>query len=122
MELQKSLRALKELLSRICLDLSQEVITQNDLESHLKKISANYKRERRLSNQDRVDFYFPNSGVALEIKIKKNWSKEEIFRQLERYSKHDEVKAVVLLTNIAMTLPNTISEKPAMVIKLREGI
>lgn len=120
--LDTSVKALAHLINRKLHTTQSEELLQSSVERQLEEAGANFLREKLLSSRDRVDFFFPNSGVALELKLKKGWSKMDVFRQIERYAEHEEVKALVLLTNIQMTLPTAILSKPAFVISLREGV
>lgn len=61
-----------------------------------------------------IDFMIDDIGV--EIKIK--GSPLEIFRQIERYALHPSINHVVLITNVTMTLPETVNGKPAHIIYL----
>lgn len=59
-------------------------------------------------------------GVVVEVKLK--GSPTAIYRQLERYAKHECVTAILLVTARSMTLPVQIFGKPAAVSSLsRDG-
>jgi hypothetical protein len=77
-----------------------------------------------LGDGDIVDFLvitevMPLSGVAIEVKIK--GSRRAIYRQIERYCRHDAVEEIVLATNVPMSLPATIGGKSAYVANLSRG-
>ncbi|MCZ1269053.1 MULTISPECIES: hypothetical protein [Paenibacillus] len=95
----------------------QEKQTQLDVENFLISINAIFEREKRLSASDIPDFLI--NGVVLEVKTK--YSRMAIYKQLERYSKHEEVKALILLTGTSIQLPAEINGKPALVVSLGEG-
>lgn len=52
-------------------------------------------REARLSSKDVVDFLV--GGVAIECKV--SGQPMAIYRQLQRYLKHDRIEAIILLTS-----------------------
>jgi hypothetical protein len=76
------------------------------------------EREKALGDGDICDFFIAGQ-VAVEVKIK--GARRAIFRQCRRYCAHDEVKALVLATNIAMGLPKLINGKPTFVASLGAG-
>ncbi|PMS08584.1 hypothetical protein C0Z17_29500, partial [Trinickia caryophylli] len=59
------------------------------------------------------------NGIAVEVKTRS--PRKAIFRQLSRYAKHEEVRALILLTGTSMQLPPEINGKPALVVSLGEG-
>lgn len=75
-----------------------------------------YLREYRLSSQDIVDFYQPELKIAIEVKIKGGSS--EIYRQIQRYCRHESVKQVILVSSKAMGLPDEIEGKECSVLTL----
>jgi hypothetical protein len=101
------------LVARTRLSLSTEKLTQSDLDEALTKAEIPFEREKRLAPGDIPDFMVDGS-IAVEVKIK-GAQRRQIYRQLERYAKHDAVVAVVLVTNLSMALPREINGKPAFV-------
>jgi hypothetical protein len=96
--------------------LSSEYVLQADIEASLSASGLTFKREHRLSAQDRVDFFgqVDCHGIAIEVKIA--GGKHEIYRQCKRYCEHSAVTALVLVTNVAMALPQVIEGKPTAVV------
>jgi hypothetical protein len=94
--------------------LNTEKQVQDGIEAELSSSGIVFERECRLSAADVVDFMI--GSIALEVKVKGNTL--EIFRQLERYAKHDRVTAIVLASNYAMVLPDTIEGKPTLFVNL----
>lgn len=94
---------------------SNEAQFQDMTEGYLRANGWAFEREKRLGRHDRVDFLV-HGGIALELKLKQQ--KLTVYRQLERYAEHDEVKAIILFTRQAMALPSTINGKPAYLVNL----
>lgn len=97
---------------RFC--LHSEKALQADIEDYFIKSAIEYQREVRLSPRDIIDFLV--GGLGIEVKLA--GSAKDIYRQLERYSYHEEVSEIVLVTNRIITLPKTINSKPSHVINL----
>lgn len=91
---------------------------QSDIAEVLRAESVEFQREYPLSPYGIVDFFI--DGVAFEVKIK--GQKKAIYRQCRDYAKHDDVKAVVLLTAHSMGLPDEMEGKPAYVYSLTAGV
>jgi hypothetical protein len=53
-------------------------------------------REYQLGDGDRVDFFVPATGTAVECKVRGGMA--EVFLQLARYAKRAEVREIVLVT------------------------
>ncbi|MGJ5000554.1 hypothetical protein ACQR10_04470 [Bradyrhizobium sp. HKCCYLRH2060] len=109
------------LLERAPLPLSDEKQLQAELHALLQREGFDASREIRLDAGDIVDFMifdgdFVLSGLAIEVKIK--GQRRAIYRQLERYCGHPRVAGIVLATNVAMALPETIKGKPARIAQL----
>lgn len=102
------------LLGSIRAPLENEKLTQQEIANQLDVAGVEYEREVRLAPGDIVDFMI--SGAAVEVKIKGN--RAQIIRQLERYSIHDNVREIILLTSRSILLPETIGGKPARSISL----
>jgi hypothetical protein len=71
-------------------------------------------REFELSKSSVVDFFI--NGIAIEVKIKQ--SARSIYRQCQKYCKHESVKSLILITNRTMGFPDTIEDKPCYLIIL----
>lgn len=74
------------------------------------------EKEHHLDENNIPDFFFPDQGIALEIKIK--GSARKIYSQCERYAAFAAVQAIILITNRSMGFPNKIIGKPSYYIKL----
>ena len=74
-----------------------------------------YVHEYRLISHKRFDFWL--DGIILEVKKKKP-SKITLLNQLNRYTKPDEVKAVIVVLEESMDLPKYLNDKPIFVVSL----
>lgn len=97
--------------------LENEKCTQGEIALSLLRSGIEFAREYRLNDADIVDFMI--NGTAVEVKLRA--ARMLIYRQLERYSKHEEVKRIVLVTLTPMHLPPEINGKPAIVASLGRG-
>ena len=105
-----------DLLRASRFDLSTETATQFDIGRTLATEGVPHRREARLSPRDRIDFLTAD-GLGIEVKIR-GQRRPAVLRQLERYAEHDAVKALVLLTNVAVGFPATLNGKPLHVISM----
>lgn len=96
-------------LKRARLATGREDDTQVDVARALTAADIAFQREHRLTNADRLDFWL--DGLVIEVKLR--GSKAAIFRQLERYARHPDVRAILLVTGTAMGLPPEIEGRPA---------
>ena len=94
------------------IDLSTEKRAQNDIEAVLVQNAIPHFREYRLSERDIPDFFLEQCGLAIEVKMK-GAAKMAVYRQLERYAAHNEVRLLLLVTNLSMGLPPEVGGKPA---------
>lgn len=106
---------LHSLISATRMDLSDEKRTQCDLEAMFTAQGIPFERECRLSAGDIPDFLI--DGIAVEVKLR-GARKKDVYRQLERYARHDRVKAIMLVTNLTMGLPGTLEGKPVYFVAL----
>lgn len=107
---------IKDIVSGIIYDLSNEKSTQKTIGELLKDL--NVESEYRLSNKDIVDFFI--EGLAIEVKVKGN--AVAILRQCERYCEHEQVKGLLLITSRSMGFPKEINGKPCYYISLSKGM
>ncbi|MDC5753585.1 SNF2-related protein [Vibrio europaeus] len=98
--------------------LSDEMIAQDDIEKVLIKHGVEYEREKHMNESDIVDFFLPATGVVIEVKAAKDWSKTRVHAQCERYCQHDSVKGIVLATAKMQGLPKFIAGKPTKVFQM----
>lgn len=97
--------------------LDDEKALQAEMADYLNSKGVTFTREKRLSARDIPDFFIDD--LAIEVKIK--GGKMDIYRQCERYCGYDEVKALILVTNKSMALPDQINGKPAYVLNISKS-
>jgi hypothetical protein len=69
----------------------------------------------KLSDEDRIDFMVLDC-IGVEVKTK--GSRMDIYRQLERYSKHDSVAGIILVTSKKFGNITNIGPKPICTLEL----
>lgn len=111
---EQDINHLINLLASKALPLSNEKELQAAIELLLSESIPEFEREYRLDGRNIVDFFC--NGTAIEVKIKGSASR--IYKQLERYCEFDEVQDIILVTNKAMGLPDTINGKNCYYISL----
>lgn len=116
--MSETVQQVAKILRSAKLDLSSEKAVQEGIESLLKRESMMFDREFRLSDSDIIDFFI--YGVGVEVKINSR-NKVKIFRQLERYAKHEQITSLILVTSHPMGLPETIMGKDAYLINISAG-
>jgi hypothetical protein len=84
---------------------------QDQLDAWLEERGFAFLREFNLSAGDRVDFMVEDIAVELKLKCPSN----EILRQLARYSQHESVREILILSATRAPLqkiPSTLNGKP----------
>jgi len=74
-----------------------------------------YVHEYKLIPHKRFDFWL--DGIVLEIKKKKP-SKITLLNQLNKYTKSDKVKAIIVVLEKSMDLPKSLNDTPIFVLSL----
>lgn len=74
-------------------------------------------REVRLSERDRIDIFV--DPVGIEIKVA--GSQTHPWGQLKRYAEHEAIKALILVSNRAYSLPDEVGGKPLRTVSLMGG-
>lgn len=108
----------KDLVQRSRISLSDEKSAQGDIEALLDAHEVPFTREYRLNGTDIADFLLKN-GLAIEVKLR--GSKMAVFRQIERYARYPRVTGVLLVSNLAMGLPEEVFGKPLFFASLGRG-
>ncbi len=97
-------------------NLQDEKELQVQMHGHLNTLAMPVEREYHLDVKNIPDFFFPNHGIAVEVKIK--GSARQIYAQCERYAGFAEVQTIILITNRSMGFPDQIKGKSCFFIKL----
>lgn len=105
-----------EMVSKYKLGVQNEKILQGQIAEIFIAGKIPFFKEYRLDDKNIPDFYIRQAQIAVEIKIK--GSKKEIYKQCERYSKFDQVKEILLITNRSMGFPEELNGKPCYVVNL----
>lgn len=95
--------------------LGSEAALQQAIEDALTGASVDFEREARLGPGERIDFLV-TGGVGIEAKTR--CGKRIIYRQLERYARHEAVNALILATGTAIGLPPALNGKPLFYVSL----
>ena len=74
-----------------------------------------YHHEYKLIPHKRFAFYL--DGLVIEVKKEKP-SKITLLNQLNRYTKTDKVKAIIVVLEKSMDLPKSLNGKPIFVVSL----
>ena len=108
-------------LSRYSFVAHDERTLYPSLEQCLTEAGLTYVRERVLTPKSRVDFYFPDTCIAMEVKVQ--GTPATVLRQLARYAEVAEVAALLLVTTVGKLsrVPDTIAGKPVRSLRLAGG-
>jgi hypothetical protein len=75
---------------------SSETDLQAGMAIALTNAGFSFEKEHHFSERDRIDFWFPEIAIGLEVKI--DSSANAVARQLQRYLDYTEVHGVILAT------------------------
>jgi hypothetical protein len=89
---------------------SSEVKLHELLSGVLTESGYEFERERVLDPQNRADFFFPDTRIAIEVKV--DGSVADALRQIDRYLHLDCVDAV-LLASTQRWADTQLKERPA---------
>lgn len=95
--------------------LNKESELKDEMERMMCYHRIPFAREKSLDKKNRPDFILDE--YAVEVKIRGE-SATAIYRQCARYAAFPEVKGIILVTNKAQGLPDTICGKPAYYVSL----
>jgi hypothetical protein len=94
---------------------SSEDALQRSIGDALTTASIWFEAEKRLRPGDRIDF-LADGGVGIEAKAR--YGRRAIYRQLERYAKHEAITALILVTGTALGLPPSVNGKPLFYVSI----
>jgi hypothetical protein len=105
-------------LARYRFFYASELELQAGLWNALFSLGIAVKREYRLSDRDRLDFFI--EGIAVEVKT--DGSAADVMRQVSRYAESEKVQGILLVTAKARhILPASFNGKPLLVHSLLDG-
>jgi hypothetical protein len=111
------IEAIFECLSRQRFPLNDEIKLHQAIAAEFDAAGISYEREVRLDSKNRIDFMC--GDIGLECKIK--GGKMSIFRQIERYAEFDEIKKLILVTNVPTGFPPEVNGKPVYILNLAKA-
>lgn len=106
-----------DLLARHRFLVDDEKRLQEDIGKALFDAVIGFEREVRLAPGDIIDFV--SDRVGIEVKVK--GGKRAILRQLERYAESDLIDYLILVTAVALGLPEMIKGKPVRIVSIGRG-
>ena len=92
---------------------------ENDLQNGIRQVfetmDAPFESEYRLSDKDRIDFYWPKSKIGVEVKI--DHALSALTRQVHRYVQHDSIEGLLIVSGKVRlnAVPQIISGKPVQI-------
>ena len=114
---EQLLKAVANTLADISFDSHVETDMQRVIANRLHWASIPFLREYRFDARDRVDFFLPDEGIAIECKV--SGGSAEVVRQLNRYALQKNVTGLLLVTTKmqhAAVVPPTLQGKPVRAI------
>lgn len=85
---------------------------QDGIQQVFETLDEPFEREYVLSKADRLDFYWPNQKVGVEVKI--DHALSALTRQIHRYVQHEDIRGVLVVTGKLRlnAIPTEINKKP----------
>lgn len=99
--------------------INEEYDLQDEIEKLLINAEIHYERECWLGPRNRVDFLTFKDGIAIEVKKGKP-NKSQVISQLERYTRFDKVKGIILVVEKNMDAPKELNGKPCVSLGLNK--
>lgn len=115
--MQSDLELVVSALTSARLSASTEAHLHASIAEALTGAGIDHQHEVQLSKRDRIDFMA--GPVGIEAKVQ--GSQMAFMRQLLRYSDHDEIKCLVLVSAKAVFLPSNIGGVPVVVVSVGMG-
>jgi hypothetical protein len=101
-------------------DIHDERKMQWQIGNLFAKHGISFKREHQIDSNNIIDFFIAG-GIGIEVKIRTQYSKMDIFKQCERYLRFNSIQSLILITSRAMGFPEEINGKPCHVINLSKA-
>jgi hypothetical protein len=107
-------------LSGLATRSTKESEVQAAIERALEEAGVRYSREVVLCPKCRLDFYI--DGLAIEVKLQ--GTAPSLIRQIHRYSMHNEVRELLVVTNLSRLtqMPLELNGKPVRVQRVGYGL
>lgn len=119
---QEHLDWVVDLLKSVRFNFANEAELQDGIEKLIMPFHGSFlmRREVRFGARDRIDFMV--GAIGIEVKV--GGSAAAALRQMSRYAKHEEIRALVLVTDRvqAGVQPTEIHGKPIRVVCLMGGL
>ena len=110
---------IKDILTALSKVRISKTMDEHHIHEEIKKVlnkeKIRYKHEYKLLSHKRFDFWI--DGVVIEVKKSKP-SKITLLNQLNRYTKADAVKAIIVVMEESMDLPKFLNGKSIDVMSL----
>ena len=109
------LKELDSLLKQYNFNYTSESELQDGISEVFSTVGSPFQSECILSKEDRVDFYWPDAQVGVEVKIKHSLS--ALTRQVHRYVQHESIKGILIVSGKARLnqIPHIINGKPVLI-------
>jgi len=109
------LKELDCLLKQYNFNYTSERELQDGITEVFATLEPAFQSECILSKEDRVDFYWPDAQVGVEVKIKHSLS--ALTRQVHRYVQHESIKGILIVSGKARLnqIPHIINGKPVLI-------
>ena len=103
-------------LSKIRLSrVDDEIFIHKEIQRALTLEGIEYEHECKVVSHKRFDFWI--DGIVLEVKKRKP-GKLALLKQLDRYTKSEKVKAIIIVLEKSIYLPKKLNGKPLIVFSL----
>lgn len=110
-------------LARYTFNFTTEADLQQGIKVALEELAPGaWRSEYCLSSADRIDFFHPETGTGIEVKIK--GGRNALLRQLLGYAQHDEITSLIVVTSSTRlgAVPDTLNQKSVHVVQLIAGL
>ncbi|HZK34273.1 MAG TPA: hypothetical protein VFD33_03050 [Bacillota bacterium] len=109
-DISEEIEEILSVLRRIRIGVTDSEFEIQDLiDDLMTKHEISYEKEYRLAARNRIDF-FTDSGIGIEVKRGKP-NKRQVLKQLERYTSFDEMRAIILVVDRNVNIPDQIKGK-----------
>jgi len=109
------LKELDSLLKQYNFNYTCEADLQVGIKEVFETLESPFQSECILSKEDRIDFYWPETMIGVEVKIKHSLS--ALTRQVHRYVQHESIRGILIVSAKARLnqIPQMINGKPVLI-------